>query len=122
MSEPITLSIPVHTESEANVREHWAKKAKRVRQQREAAFWAAMIARRKSPIPASMVIVLVRVAPRPLDGDNLQASMKAIRDGIAEGLDLRGDRESAVLNWLYEQRKGGVGEYKVEVRICQKTN
>lgn len=60
-----------------------------------------------------VVITLVRVAPRPFDGDNLQASLKPVRDGVADAFNLRDDAIN--LTWAYAQRRGKVREYGVQV-------
>lgn len=62
-----------------------------------------------------ITIVLTRVAPRKLDGDNLQSGFKAVRDGVAQwlGVDDGDDR----LDWQYRQRNGGAKVYRVEIEI-----
>jgi hypothetical protein len=60
-----------------------------------------------------MRIVLIRVAPRKLDSDNLAAEMDAYRGGVADAL--RIDDASPLVEWCYEQRKG---ESEVLVEWC----
>jgi hypothetical protein len=62
-----------------------------------------------------LTIVLTRVAPRKLDTDNLASGFKAVRDGIAEWLQI--DDGDNRLDWQYRQRNGGVKVYRVEVEI-----
>lgn len=106
----MVITLPIKTVSEANRREHWAKKAARVKAHRKAAWLL-------TPAHALPCIVrLTRIAPRALDeGDNLPASLKAVRDGIADrlGVDDRDDR----VTWVYYQRRGRPGEYAVEVEL-----
>lgn len=88
--------------SEANSREHWAAKAKRVKLHRDTAY----VVIRKAleyckPLPC--VVTLTRVAPRMLDDDNLRQAMKAIRDGIADWLGV--DDRSPLIRWEYGQEK-----------------
>jgi hypothetical protein len=65
-------------------------------------------------IPLPLVVTLTRVAPsNGLDGDNLQGSLKACRDGVADWLGVD-DRDPRV-TWLYEQRRGK--EWSVEVHV-----
>lgn len=102
------FSIPMKAQSVANLREHWAAKAKRVGNQRQAAMklcprWV------DGPL---LIIELSRVGPRPLDDDNLRSSLKAFRDGIAARLGF--DDGSALVRWEYKQAKG---EYEIRVRI-----
>lgn len=114
--------ISIKTVSEANKRSHWAARAKRVKAQREAAFLYVLSARRRSELgdlkpPKSAVVTLTRVAPRTLDGDNVQSALKAIRDGVADALGVNdGDPH---VTWKYAQRRGMMpNEYAVAINIC----
>lgn len=132
----LSIRVPVRLESEANARGHWAKKsgrAKGVRQAVTAAFIDAgnpvhvvqVVAKKSGAVRTCprlarqpelpLVVFLARVAPRQLDDDNAVRAMKAARDQVAEllGVDDRDPRVS----WRYEQRKGGVGEYALEISI-----
>ncbi len=101
----ISITIPLRTVSEANRRDHWATKAKRVASQRgivglalrphigaEVDSWGKLFA------------TLVRVAPRILDDDNLRSALKAVRDSVANELGVD-DRDPRV-SWWYAQEKG----------------
>lgn len=73
-----------------------------------------------STMPAAgLTITLTRIAPRKLDGDNLQRSLKAIRDGVADVL--RIDDGNERLGWRYEQRPAVKGESKYAVRVALET-
>lgn len=118
----ITYTIPVVTVSEANRRDHWAKKARRVKAQRHIAFVQTLSEAGSLRRPAGDVrlyITLCRVAPRIMDTDNLAGAMKAVRDGIAEALGI--DDGDERITWDYEQRKPMKGEQQaVEVIIAAK--
>lgn len=86
--------IPLRLISAANAREHWAKKARRVKQER-----AAAIIIQKHPLPCTVTIV--RHGKRRLDGDNLQSACKALRDGIADRLGV--DDADPRVTWKYDQ-------------------
>jgi hypothetical protein len=107
--------LPLRIVSSANLREHWAVKAKRTKAHRSAGvFVGKAIKRVAMPYggPDSVAVTLTRVAPRPLDThDNLRSGFKAFVDGVAEGL---GVDDSTVL-WEYQQRRGEPKEYAVEV-------
>lgn len=96
-----------------NVREHWAAKAKRAKKQRGETFLQLRCAALGHEVPCT--VTLTRIAPRSLDGDNLQASLKNVRDGVADWLKV--DDRDARVNWLYGQRRGGVKELAVEVLV-----
>lgn len=61
-------------------------------------------------------MTLTRIAPRELDGDNLQSSLKACRDGVADWLGVD-DRDPRV-TWSYAQRRGAPHYYAVEVQVA----
>jgi hypothetical protein len=56
-----------------------------------------------------------RLSAGELDGDGLQASLKSIRDGIADACGVN-DNDPRVV-WAYSQRKVKRGTYGVEVEI-----
>lgn len=104
----IRVEIETKLPSCANERGHWKKtssaggKRKLVKRQMEL---------RGQPfheLPAS--VRLTRVAPRPLDGDNLQRAMKAVRDGVADWLGVD-DRDERV-RWFYAQAVDGRPRYQ----------
>ncbi len=97
----ISLRIPIATVSEANQREHWAAKARRVKNQRGAV--RVYLKPKLTGLRLPLVVKLVRLAPRRLDDDNLRGAFKAVRDEIAAllGVNDGGD----LVKWEYEQRK-----------------
>ena len=94
--------------SVANLREHHHAKAKRAKEQRKKSYANAWLTCSEPQtcmaLGSSLVVLLVRVSPRPLDGDNLQSACKAVRDGIADALGID-DRDPRV-SWVYGQEKG----------------
>lgn len=110
------FSIPIRLLSLPNIRLHWRRLASLKKQQRYATWVCLTAARRQQVLPALPVIVtLTRVGPRRLDGDNLQAAFKYIRDQIAEALGA--DDGSLLYEWRYAQRRGPRKHYSVEVEI-----
>ncbi len=106
------FEIPVRTESTMNLREHWAVKAKRAKHHRRIASVVASVV----PWPKENVeITLTRIAPRTMDGDNLAASLKNVRDGIADAMN-RNDGDKSI-KWVYGQERGRVREYSVRVNV-----
>lgn len=83
----------------------------RVKSERTSIHWALL----GGPRPAlPCTVLLVRVAPSDgLDSDNLQGSLKACRDGVADWLGVD-DRDPRVA-WRYDQRRG---PWAVEVEIA----
>lgn len=102
-AEAVTFTLPMVAISASNAREHHHARARRASEQRAT---AAMMARAHIRTPAfPLVVVITRVAPRPLDDDNLAGALKSIRDGIADGLGLAHDRDTRI-TWHVGQRKG----------------
>lgn len=62
-----------------------------------------------------LVVHLVRVAPRMLDSDNLEGAFKALRDGIAMGLEI--DDRSDAVHYLVSQTKGAPKQHLVRVEL-----
>jgi hypothetical protein len=110
----IRVIFPCKTVSGMNVREHWATRAKRTKQNRGETYLQLRCVSLFYGMPCT--VTLTRIAPRVLDGDNLQSALKACRDGVADFLKV--DDRDARVKWLYEQRKGRAKEYAVEVVIA----
>ena len=114
----IGVLLPIRTWSEANLREHWAQRARRARKQRLAARLLVRAADNMEDASSSstqITIILTRIAPRRLDSDNLASSLKAVRDGVADALGI--DDGSERIDWRYAQRKGKPREYAILVEI-----
>lgn len=109
----IEVEMDMKVVSMANMRMHWAVKARLVKSQRQKAFNA--LASVAAPPAPPCTIVLTRVAPRALDGDNLQSGFKAVRDGVADWLGV--DDGNKLLDWQYKQRADGVKTYRVEIEV-----
>lgn len=110
------VTIPMRTVSESNGREHWASKAKRVKQQRTASH----LVTRQLLCPMPIEVTLTRVAPRALDDDNLRGCLKAVRDGVADAFGVN-DNDPRVV-WVYAQRRGKPREYAVEIHARSTRN
>lgn len=111
----IDIVIPLRIESVANLREHWAKRANRAKQHRTLA-WAEL--RAVDPgrkLLGKVCVTLTRIAPRALDDDNLRASLKHVRDGVADWLGV--DDRSPLVEWRYGQAKAGVRQYAVRIQV-----
>lgn len=102
---PANYTLPLELPSLPNRREHWATRARRARKHR-----AAALVVRQHPLPCAVRII--RIGPRRLDDDNLVASAKHLRDGIADRLGVD-DADSRVV-WEYAQE---IGPYAVRIEI-----
>lgn len=116
-SDMLSVEVPIKTVSELNRREHWASRARRVKAQR-AATMLALRCSRIDPVDeyldaARLRVLLVRIGPRKLDGDNLQGALKAVRDAVAEWVSI--DDGNDWYEWSYAQQTGK--GYAVQVYI-----
>lgn len=62
-----------------------------------------------------VVVLLTRIAPRPLDSDNLEGACKGVRDGIAAGLGID-DRDPRV-RYLTTQERGAPRQQSVRAEL-----
>lgn len=113
----IRFELPIKLESLLNIREHWAKRAKRAKSQRVAGWAHTLATLQRSKVRFPAKIRITRIAPKPLDSDNLAASAKHVRDGIADALGIN-DNDPRV-EWDYWQEKGNPYTYSVRVEIIQ---
>lgn len=110
VSIPIKLSGP---NKHGSAPGHWSQEAKDRKRQRTVVSWG-LRGCVKVPLPAT--VLLVRVAPRPLDGDNLAAAFKAIRDEVAAWLGC-GDGPKDPITWAYHQQRGPPKTYGIQIAI-----
>jgi hypothetical protein len=105
----------LRTVNTQNVREHWAKRAARAKQHRTQA-WAELRAADTAPrLLGPVVVTLTRIAPRKMDDDGAIASLKAVRDGVADWLGV--DDGSHLITWRYAQRKGAPKQHAVQIEV-----
>lgn len=126
MKRLVTFVLDIKTVSEANKHEHWRARQRRAKGQRFAAASRLMLSLgNMNPLcrgsyfghhPEGRVEVSIkRIAPRELDGDNLQTSQKHVRDGLADALGVN-DRDKRI-TWVYGQGKGAPKAYGVLVNV-----
>lgn len=110
----VEVVLPLRTVNPLNgSHQHWSRVAARRKQERRVAAMAVPAC----PLPC--VVTLTRLSAGTLDCDNLRASMKAIRDGIADRLGVP-DNDPRV-KWEYGQEKTARGVYGVRVTITEGT-
>ena len=114
----ISVVLPIRLVSVANIREHWAKRAKRTKEQRNLADLA--LRRMTHEVwngreLRTFAVTITRIAPRGLDGDNLQSACKGLRDGIADAMLV--DDGDPRITWNYRQSSGRPKQYAVLIEI-----
>lgn len=121
----VAVKFPLHTVSEANApRSKWRDKNRRVADQR-AVVTAVLQVNAKAFLRLPLVVTIVRIAPLEHDGDNLQNTLKAVRDAVAalacpvrrsDGRIDGNDRDQRV-TWRYGQERGKQKEYAVRIEL-----
>ena len=96
----VYVIAPIRLVSEANVREHWRKRASRRKRQRSDVF-VLLQATRALSIALPCEVRLCRYSQRTLDTDNLQMAFKSIRDEVSSWIGI--DDRSPLISWLYDQ-------------------
>lgn len=114
------IILPITLPSVANLREHWAVRARRIRGQRLATRLAVgtLLVCPTCDLAPPWAVRITRIAPRALDShDNLRSACKAVVDGIADALDLLTDADTRV-SWEYAQARSPLAHQSaVSVRI-----
>jgi len=109
------LELPIRVVSEMNTREHWAVRNRRKQAQQTAvlAGWRQAFGHRRVPLPC--VVRLTRIGCQPLDGDNLQAAFKGIRDQLARLIGV--DDGSDKVRFEYAQEAVRKRQYAVRIEV-----
>lgn len=115
----LSLTIPMRTRnplngSQGRTRDGLHARARERREQRSTTLVHLMASRVRRPdVPFRLVVTLTRIAPSSgLDGDGLQASLKSVRDGVADWLAVHDNVPG--LTWEYKQERGS---YAVRVEV-----
>lgn len=116
----ITFTVPIKTVSHGNggngSHGHWAVKARRAKEHKEAAMLAATANLERAEMQFPCIVLLTRLSVGTLDDDNLRQSLKACRDGIAKALGVD-DKDVTRVRYQYEQERCKRAEAGVRVTI-----
>jgi hypothetical protein len=118
MTESLVVEIPIKVENESNLRgkaRNPFRLSRNTADQKSAVRWSLALPLRRSGLVRptgpcavellhAVVVTLERLAPRAYDDDGTVNSLKHIRDGVAECLGLRSDRDKRV-TWRYGHDK-----------------
>ena len=116
MVGPWILAIPLRLGRGLNDREHRMARVRRVKRERRAIhlLWPWQWKGRTQAFPLLVTLTRVSPSPKPLDDDNLAASLKAVRDQVAAELGVDdGDRVRILFVPAQERGPWGV---RVEVQ------
>ena len=113
----VSVRIPIRLVSTPNVHQHWKAKWKRESKQKEIVRLMLNPVRSRVVLPCT--VTFVKQGPRTLDDDNFLASLKHIRDEVADWL-IPGQRKGAAdgdprITWRYVQEKSKTYALLVEI-------
>lgn len=113
--------VDVRTVSESNTFEHWRARSRRHSEQKFVVK-KSFESWKKENLSFPVHVHVTRIAPRKLDEhDNLRSSLKYIVDAISEilipGKSVGRADDSGEIIWHYDQKKGAVREYAVDIKI-----
>lgn len=125
MTQPNTVSvrIPIRLVSTPNVHEHWRRKWHREKQQQKIVRLMLNPIRHAVVLPCT--VTFVKQGPRILDDDNFLASLKHIRDEVADWL-IPGQRKGIAdsdprITWQYRQEKSKTYALLIEITTPAET-
>jgi hypothetical protein len=113
--------LPLRLANEKSTYRHWSKVRKRVQFERQYVYDRLMSLWEDGPLLGlPLTIKITRIAPRPLDDDNLVLACSAVRDGVSDflaGKYLGGQDRQPGLLWTYAQYRLAPKFYAVEIRV-----
>jgi len=115
----LRATVPLRIRAGANLREHWAVRAKRTKKERGLGGYLALNSgavfamRAKLPLLVRWVRIIGKRG-REMDSDNLPNAFKALRDGFAAVLGA-GDAKRGPLSWEYAEERGKDWGVRVEI-------
>lgn len=99
----IIVTVPITVKSESNTTGQLKAKLLRKSATKAAVFGSLPVLAEVPPGP--WWVTLTRIGGRQLDSDNLQGSMKVVRDCVADWLQVN-DGDRTRVRWKYRQRPG----------------
>jgi len=105
----VSVCVMCRVRPSTNAREHWARRARRVKEER--ARTSMVLRSRLGAYPQLPVrVTLTRCYPqgsgcRPYDDDNLASALKPIRDEVAAWMDVD-DAPGHPVEWVCAQERG----------------
>lgn len=109
-----TITLPIKTENPLNGSHgRWFGPAKKRREQRGVVMLAL---RRFRDRGRPTRVTFVRLSAGEMDGDGLQASCKALRDGVADAFGCDDSKKSGIV-WEYAQERCKRGQYWVRIEL-----
>ena len=116
---PINVWIPgMVIVSEPNTRCHWAKKARRVKEQREIVgnhLYGRLRPHKVVPLKVTLYRFYTK-RMKPFDDDNLTSGFKASRDAVAKWLG-RDDGKAGNVEWRCEQTRSEVAGVQIVIEL-----
>jgi hypothetical protein len=109
------MRFDIKTVSEANQREHWAKRSKRKTQQQRdfSTLWKS----HKPKVATPCTITFTRYSCNTMDADNLAGAFKHVQDQLAREIGIDdGDKR---IEWRYRQERIPKREHYFTVTVTE---
>jgi hypothetical protein len=95
------IFAPMYLPNPSNTREHVMARARRAKRQRDGAATLAYVLIGKqygsrAGLPPRVLVTLTRYGTRPMDSDGLVASLKHVRDGVADAVGIDDGRHDLI--------------------------
>jgi hypothetical protein len=115
---PLTFIIPVRLLTGGNIPYRRFATGRRAKVERDA---ARLVTRNevRYGVRLPLKITLTRLAPHPVDEDNLGNRLKHVQDGVADGIGLPNDRDG--LHWVYAQETAPAESVRVSIEQGEPT-
>ena len=125
MTFRVEVVLPVDLVNTANVREHWAARARRAKAQRQSVrFHVDFLLSPKFELrhgnAKAIHVTITRwlgKGQRAFDSDGMQSACKAVRDGVADAVGIDDGDARYVWEYLQEQRSPRHVRGEVSIRI-----
>lgn len=123
MTRDVEVTLPMRLSNPLNGSQGFSRgatfaAAKKRKQHRDVTRWSLLGVLLAEGVKLPVDVTITRIAPRKLDDDNLAASAKSVRDGIADALGCK-DNDPRV-TWTYAQERGAAKAYAVRILVAQR--
>lgn len=113
----IVVTVPIRTRNQ-NAREHYAVRAKRVKEERRVTRLCLDARSLRCPFQPPIVVTLTRGSSGRMDSDGVVGACKSIRDEVSAWIGID-DRHDELVEYRYARARTerGVHWVKIEVRV-----
>ena len=113
----LSMELPARLVSESNAHEHWRHRSNRAKSQRQLVATCLNLSVGKPELLrclGPLDVKITRLAPRLLDQNNYQTSVKHVQDGIAAWLQID-DRHIELVRYIVMQEKSKYYGVRIDI-------